>query len=283
VSVVWVLTDRRYLRQRMPAALVEWLKAAGARTRVVVAEEVVAGVGPAARDAVGDPWAGVAPGDVVLARTRNLFALSLLPAVEAREGVRVLTPSGPIAAVRDKPRTALRLAELGIPMPPTFMADAPATLTELGGTRFPMLLKPHAGDNARGIALARTPEELDELEWHDGMVVAQQFVETDGYDLKIYAVGDRVWGVRRPSPLNLGRRPRDRQEFELVALDESRRELARACGRAFGLALFGIDVLESPEGPLVVDVNEFPNYTGIDEAVEAAGRLVLDSAREDGR
>jgi hypothetical protein len=39
-------------------------------------------------------------------------------------------------------------------------------------------------------------------------------------------------------------------------------------------------VLEAADGPVIVDVNEFPNYTGIDEAPEVIGRLLLNGAGE---
>lgn len=51
-----------------------------------------------------------------------------------------------------------------------------------------------------------------------------------------------------------------------------------ACGRVLGLRLFRVDLIESSSGPFVVDVNEFPNYTGIDAAPGVIGRLVLAEA-----
>jgi glutathione synthase/RimK-type ligase-like ATP-grasp enzyme len=44
--------------------------------------------------------------------------------------------------------------------------------------------------------------------------------------------------------------------------------LALRCGRLFGLELFGVDCVEGPGGPLVIEVNEFPNYTGVPRADE---------------
>ena len=44
------------------------------------------------------------------------------------------------------------------------------------------------------------------------------------------------------------------------------RRLALGCARRFGLALAGVDVLETAAGPVVVDVDAFPDYAGIDEA-----------------
>ncbi len=35
------------------------------------------------------------------------------------------------------------------------------------------------------------------------------------------------------------------------------------------------DVLETGRGPVVVDVNDFPNYTGVEEAAAAIGSLLL--------
>jgi glutathione synthase/RimK-type ligase-like ATP-grasp enzyme len=56
---------------------------------------------------------------------------------------------------------------------------------------------------------------------------------------------------------------------ERIELTPELEELARACGE-----LYGVDVLVSPDGPLVVDVNEFPNYTGVEEAPVAIAELV---------
>jgi ribosomal protein S6--L-glutamate ligase len=56
--------------------------------------------------------------------------------------------------------------------------------------------------------------------------------------------------------------------------------LAVICGEAFGLSLYGVDVLETPEGPVVVDVNEFPNYTGVDEAPAAIGAFLVRLAED---
>jgi ribosomal protein S6--L-glutamate ligase len=273
---VWVLTDGRYLRQRMPAALLEWLADRGAPTRVLVADDLLTPVGPDIVDGPGNPWWGLEPSDVVVARTRNPFALGLLRQA-AVPGVAVLTPWESVAAVRNKARAAHILAARGVAMPQTFLADSLGALRAVPDDCFPLMLKPHLGDNALGIAIIRDRSELDELEWEDGMVLAQRFVESDGVDTKVYAVGQQVWTVRRRSPIG-GAGANGRMvssSSERIEPASEIRRLAMACGEAFGLELFGVDVLESVEGSFVVDVNDFPNYTGIDEAPEAIGSLVL--------
>lgn len=272
---VWVVTDSRYAMQRMPSTMVDWLRRRGTAVTVVLADETLHGIGPTA-DA-HDAWAGLRTGDVVVGRTRNRHGIALLQAA-ARPGVRVLTEAAGIIAIRDKPRATQILAEHGVPTPPTYLADNPLSLRTLDRRRFPLLLKPHTGDNARGIILVRDVAELEDVEWTGAMVVAQQFVDAGGIDLKVYVAGKHVWAVRRPSPLVAGAQAAARV-LEHVPVTSDLRTLALRCASAFGVTLCGLDILESRYGPLVVDVNEFPNYTGVDEAFEVIGGLVLQELR----
>jgi ribosomal protein S6--L-glutamate ligase len=248
----------------MPAALVPELERFDVPVRIVRANDVVAPVGT-------DPWAELSQGDVVIARTRNCFGLTLLRAAE-RPGVAVLPRWESVAHVRNKARAVETLAARGIPMPRTLLVESPAALKHLPAEEFPLLLKPHLGDNASGIVLVRHPLELDDLTWPDGLVVAQEYVDSGSVDLKLYGAGEQLWAVRRPSPLAGSGRPIDPPE--LVELTPALERLARACQRAFELELYGVDVLESPRGPLIVDVNEFPNYTGVEGAPRAIADLV---------
>ncbi|MCP9969054.1 hypothetical protein LUX57_30955 [Actinomadura madurae] len=116
-----------------------------------------------------------------------------------------------------------------------------------------------------------SPRDLERLPWPDGMVLAQHYVDVAGVDVKLYGAGTEVWAARRPSPL-LAPGPWD--EPVPVPVTEELRGFALACRDAFGLELYGVDVLPSPGGPLVVDVNDFPNYTGIAEAPDAVADLV---------
>jgi ribosomal protein S6--L-glutamate ligase len=264
ISTVWVLTDERYLRQRMPSALVGQLDRSEVAVSLVLAGDVIAPIGD-------DPWADVAPHDVVVARTRNRFGLALLQAA-GRPGITVLPSWEAVAHVRNKARALQTLAAHGVPMPRTILVERPASLRRLPARSFPLLLKPNLGDNGSGIVLVRHPLELEDLEWPDGLVVAQEYVDSGSVDLKLYGVGERLWAVRRPSPLGGGQVPPTPPER--VELTPELEELARACGEAFGLELYGVDVLVSRDGPLVVDVNEFPNYTGVEEAPAAIAELV---------
>jgi ribosomal protein S6--L-glutamate ligase len=261
--VVWILSDERYLEQRMPAALVRELQEIGVPVQVVRANDVVARIGT-------DPWTELVEGDVVAARTRNVLGLALLRAAE-RQGVTVLPRWESVTHVRNKARAVQTLAAFGVPMPRTLLGESPAALKRLAPEDFPLLLKPHLGDNASGIVFVREPAELDDLTWGDGLVMAQEYVDSGSVDLKLYGVGERLWAVRRPSPI-AGSSPL--QEPEPMEVTPALKRIAHACRAAFDLDVYGVDVLDSPRGPLVVDVNEFPNYTGVEEAPRAVAELV---------
>jgi ribosomal protein S6--L-glutamate ligase len=262
------VSDGRYLGQRMPMAFVRAVADRGVEARVLNASEIVAGV----RGADGDPWAELRGGDAVVARTRNSLGLALLRAAE-RDDVAVLPRPDSVAHVRNKARAAEILAARRIPTPQTFLVDRPAALKRLPTHLFPLVLKPHLGDNASGIVVVSDPAELDDVNSSDGLVVAQEYVDCGSVDLKLYGVGDRVWAVRRPSPLT---RRRDALSAEPMEPRGDLESLARACAEAFDLELYGVDMLLSKRGPLVVDVNEFPNYTGVEDAPDAIADLVCE-------
>jgi ribosomal protein S6--L-glutamate ligase len=48
------------------------------------------------------------------------------------------------------------------------------------------------------------------------------------------------------------------------------------CGQAFGLTLYGVDIIESQGSPFIIDVNAFPSYRGIANA----GRLIAEHIAE---
>ncbi|HET9596453.1 MAG TPA: ATP-grasp domain-containing protein [Anaeromyxobacteraceae bacterium] len=259
-SAVLVLTETRYLEQRQPSGLVAALRARGLTAHVV--------------DPALDPGAVHLGGGVAVARGRSPAVLAALEHLEAR-GVTVVNRADAIRAVVDKAAMAERLAAAGVPGPATRVVARADVERVLSGGPFPMVLKPVHGDNSRGVVIVRDAAALRALRWEEPVALAQPYIEGDGRDLKLYVAGERVWAVRKASPLldpDWRRAP-----AEIVPLDARLRELALDCGRPFGLALYGVDCVLGPGGPAVIEVNDFPNYSGIAEADEALAAVVAAS------
>jgi ribosomal protein S6--L-glutamate ligase len=197
--------------------------------------------------------------DLYLLKSQSQLALSLGAILHA-QGARLVNRYPACAAVRDKVVAAGRLRAAGVPAPRTWVTQD-LGLVESLLARGPLVVKPQNGLHGVGVHVLRRPGDLAALPAPEGPQVVQDFVAGGPSDLKLYVVGGRVFGVRKPfshDSFSEPGRPCD--------VPDAARDVALRCGRAFGLCLYGLDVIESPEGPVVVDVNYFPGYRGIPDA-----------------
>lgn len=252
---VGVVVEPRYLHQRQPAGLCAELQRRG-HDAVVIDPEAVCRVGS------GDWLAGI---DVIVPRGRSFTLLGLVALAE-RRGFPVVNGRSAIASVHNKLDMAVALVAAEIPTPPTFAASPERLAHAVPAGAYPLVLKPTFGDNGRGLMVAPDAEQLARLHWPEPFALAQQLVPSDGFDLKLYGIGNDVWAIRKPSPLTSLRA--DMRRPAPIELTPELVALARRCGELFGLELYGVDCVETSDGPLVIEVNDFPNYTGIDEADE---------------
>jgi ribosomal protein S6--L-glutamate ligase len=268
-TTIVVVSERRYLAQAQPAGLVAALERRGG-----IAARLVDADGCALRMDDAPDW--LAGADLVVVRGRSTATLTLAAHAEA-SGVPTVNACAATERVRDKAAMAIALTRAGVPCPSTLIGSPAALEAELGPDDFPLILKPVFGDNSEGLVLVDCHEHLRAVAWHDGVAIAQHFLPSDGLDLKLYVIGDRVFAVRKPSPF-LTTRTQDEARSVPAPVTPALRELALRCGRLFGLELFGVDCIEGPDGPLVIEVNEFPNYTGVPGADDLLADHVLSLA-----
>jgi ribosomal protein S6--L-glutamate ligase len=171
--------------------------------------------------------------------------------------------------VRDKALTAARLRAAGIPAPQTWLTADPMTLAPLLD-RTSLVIKPLRGLHGRGVQRVRNLPELEAVPRGEPLV-AQEYVPGPGRDLKLYLVGDKVFAVRKPFSATSYVR-----DGESCRPPDAAREIALECGRALGLGLYGLDLVD---GPVVVDVNYFPGYRGVPDPVQHIAGYVEAYAR----
>jgi ribosomal protein S6--L-glutamate ligase len=255
-----VLVERRYLEQRQPRGLAAELRRRGCDVRTVDPDSI-------AINLTDDSWlAGIR---VCVARGRSEAVLSRLLSAE-RQGVPTINRASAVAGVVDKAAMAVALASAGLPTPPTMLGSPEQLTAELPAHFYPVIVKPIRGDNCRGLEVCARPEAVARQASAEPLL-AQPFLSGDGSDLKLYGVGDRIWAVRKPSPLSTN----GSTGATAVELTAELRELALHCGELFELELFGVDCLLTPAGPVVIEVNDYPNYTGVPDADEALADHVL--------
>jgi ribosomal protein S6--L-glutamate ligase len=194
--------------------------------------------------------------DLYLLKSDTELALSLAGVLHA-QGARVLNSYSCCLAVKDKIVATQRLHAAGIPTPSSWVTGDPALLRPLVEERA-LILKPYRGFHGAGIHLARNPRELAAVPASQELMLIQEYVPGAGEDLKVYVIGEDIFATRKPFSPNSFLRP-----GQPCPVTAEVRKIARRCGQVFGLGLYGMDIIESPDGPIVVDVNYFPGYKGV--------------------
>jgi len=197
--------------------------------------------------------------DLYLLKSDTELALSLAGVLHA-QGARLLNSYPCCLAVKDKIVATRLLHAAGIPAPRSWVTGDLTLLRPLVEARA-LILKPYRGFHGAGIHRARNPRELGEIPAAPEPRLVQEYVPGAGEDLKVYVIGEEVFATRKPFASNSFLRP-----GRPCAVTADVREIARRCGRIFGLGLYGLDIIESPDGPVVVDVNYFPGYKGVPNA-----------------
>lgn len=261
---VLVVSERRYADQAQPRGLLAAIRELGVELR----EHSLADDGMLAAVLADLDWA-----DVVVARGRSEQVLAALDSAE-QLGVAVVDSPGSIRAVRDKALMGAAFMEANIRIPATFVAAIEVLVDVVPSSRYPLILKPIFGDNSRGLRVVHTPEDLALVDWPESPALAQSYLPSDGLDLKLYGIGAQVWAIRKPSPFTPCRYP----GIFPVPVNAGLQRLALTCAALFGLTVFGVDCLPTPTGPVVIEVNDFPNFTAVPGADAALAAHVLAAA-----
>jgi ribosomal protein S6--L-glutamate ligase len=202
-----------------------------------------------------------------------------LSILEAAEAVGIPTINNPraIRLVRDKAVAAAFARAHGLPIPPTYFVAHPRLLKQIPPEDYPIVVKPSNGSSCRGIYRLNSPADLEAMviaEENDSFFLAQRYAENTGFDIKIYVTGPEVYAaIAKKSPLHS-----DVAE-EFIPLTPQLRKLALNIGKIFGLDIYGIDVVETPQGLAVLDINDFPSFGRVPGAVRRIAEYIIHAAK----
>lgn len=208
--------------------------------------------------------------DLYLLKSGTETALSLAGVLHA-SGAKIINPYPTVVAMRDKIISTKMLQSANVPLPETWFASKPEQLAGLL-KEGRIVVKPFwAASQGRGVQIIETEDELATVTAEEGVIFAQRYHQPDGRDHKLYVIGDRVFGVRRVWP------PKTLEDKlgEPFDVPDEMREIALGCGRAFGVGLYGVDLITSDGKPYIVDINTFPGFKGVPKAAELLADYVL--------
>ncbi|MEV5126407.1 hypothetical protein AB0K49_27020 [Streptomyces decoyicus] len=270
------LVEEQYRHDGMPLDVIRQLGAWGHQVDVLWPGRSLIPISEAIRAGSHDAW--------VLKTVSGGPGLTLLEAA-ASVGLTTVNDVRAIRGVRDKALAAVIARSSGLPVPVTYAAARPEEFAEIPAAEFPLVVKPADGSSGRAVRLVATPDRLlDPVEPDDAgapgapggeLLIAQPYVPNSGTDLKVYSVAGQLYATERCSPLHPAHAVRERQ----VPLTPEIARIAAEIGTVFGLDLYGVDILLGPDGPVVVDINDFPSFRQVPDAVARVSAAVLELAR----
>lgn len=205
--------------------------------------------------------------DLYLLKSYTELSLSLAGVLHA-QGANLLNSYPGCYAARNKIVAAQLLAAAGIPAPASWVTNDLELLRSVVRQR-PLILKPYMGWRGEGIRVIRREEDLATIPARAEPTLIQEYLSGNGEDLRLYIAGDQVFAVRKPfSPTSFA------QPGSPVPVSAELRDIGLRVGEVFGLSLYGVDLIETADGPKVIDVNYFPGFKGVPGAARVvAGHI----------
>ncbi len=177
--------------------------------------------------------------------------------------------------VHDKIITHLQLQKNDIPMPITYLSPTVTAAKKLLKTiTYPIVLKFPAGTQGKGVMFAESYSNassiLDAMDVLRQPVFIQEFIDTNGEDIRVLVAGDKAVAAMRRIAVEGENRSNIHAggHGEPVILDTQTKKIAVKAAKAVGAEVCGVDILEGFKGPVVLEVNISPGLQGITSATK---------------
>ena len=182
-------------------------------------------------------------------------------------------PAQSFTVVHNKLLTHLSLQLKQIAMPRTYVSPNTDTARVLlKQVNYPIVMKFPEGTQGKGVmfadSFASSSSLLDALGALNQPFIIQEYIESGGEDIRVLVVGDRaVAGMKRKAQQDEKRANLHAGgSGEVVQISREVSNLAIKTARALGADVCGVDILQGPLGPVVIEANISPGLQGITAA-----------------
>lgn len=201
-----------------------------------------------------------------------LFRMNLLHKLQ-RSGMLIINPPQAIEQAVDKYCSLTIFQENNIPVPRTAVTasytQALKCFKELGGD---IVVKPLFG--SRGVGATRITDAdiaarvFRTISFYHGIIYMQEFVPHGNSDIRAFVIGNHVVAAMRriaddwKTNFSCGAKPVP------LKLPEELANIAVKAADVLGCKVAGVDLIEGPDGPRVLEVNSQPGWMGLQSVTE---------------
>ena len=197
---------------------------------------------------------------------------NLLRAIANMLGDQTYIPIKPIAYTtgHDKLLTHIVLHKHGVPQPMTYIAaTSMAAKKIIKKMPMPVVLKLPSGTHGKGVMLADSHSSansmIDALAALKQPFLVQEYLETDGTDTRAFVIDDEVVAAMSRTAVTGEKRANIHAggKGKSTILSAQDTKIAIKAAKAVGAEICGVDMLATPRGARVIEVNVSPGLQGI--------------------
>ena len=185
-----------------------------------------------------------------------------------RLGKYIINPPEAIEHCVDKYDILAIMEEKGIPVPRTAATEnvneALKAFKDLGSD---VVVKPLFGSRGIGATRINDPEVAStvfrSITFYHGVIYLQEFVSHGSSDIRAFVVGDRVVAAMRRVADNWKTNYSQGAKPQGILLEKPMEDLAVKSAKSIDCKIAGVDILESPSGSVIVEVNSQPGWRGL--------------------
>jgi len=170
----------------------------------------------------------------------------------------------------DKLLTHLALQYYKVPMPETYVVSSiDAAKKILKQVKYPIILKFPHGTQGKGVMFAESfaaaSSMLDAIETLKNPFLIQEYIETEGSDIRAIVVGDKVVASMKRKAVREEKRANIHAggKGEPIVLDAYAKKIAVNTAKSIGAEICAVDILETVKEPMVIEANLSPGLQGI--------------------
>jgi [lysine-biosynthesis-protein LysW]--L-2-aminoadipate ligase len=209
-----------------------------------------------------------------LVHSRAEYTLRFL----SSQGIRTINSYEATVICDNKFQTTMRLVEQGIPTLRTSIAYTPASALEaIERIGYPVVLKPTSGSWGRLLAKVNDREAAEAIlehkevlgSYHHSIFYIQEYVRKPGRDIRVFVVGGEVVAASYRASKHWITNVARGAETSPCEPTMEMRDIADRATKAVGGEIVGVDLVETDDGPKVIEINVGAEFKGLIDATGA--------------